>query len=144
MGALLAIALAAAIQGDPLDAGGAAAFYGSVDVQRYVSVVSRQDLDVSPRWRAEDDAPPLPPRAAIDAATEVMSPFSVNGVVWRVGRVTLQPVLASDRWIYVVEFARDPHADSSAGPTLFSGPASVMAVVVLMDGRAVVPTPIWQ
>jgi len=51
---------------------------------------------------------------------------------WRLASVKLQPILFPDAWIYVVEFAPPP-----ARPD--GGIYTTMTVVVLMNGRAIVP-----
>jgi len=78
------------------------------------------------------DNPPLSPRAAIQSAHILLSQLMKDADKWRLASVKLQPILFPDAWIYVVEFAPPP-----ARPD--GGIYTTMTVVVLMNGRAIVP-----
>src|SRR5437773_303461 len=90
---------------DPVDAGAAGAFYSSVGVWHWTFVVSRKDIEDSPRWVNTDDYPPLPPGAAVRAARRLLPELlpDANMEQWHVRSVALQQILFPDAWIYVVE-----------------------------------------
>ena len=103
-----------------------------VDGQRWEYVVTRQDTESSPRWREVDVSPPLPPRVAIQSARFLLWQLIKDARTWRLASVKLQPIYRPGDWIYLVEFAPPP-------PRTHGGLINTMTVVVLMNGRAIVP-----
>jgi hypothetical protein len=120
------LVLAVAIQSAP------ATFSSYTEGTRWDFVVSRDDIERSPRWADSDDSPPLAPRPAMRSARLMLAGLVPNADQWRTGSVNLQQVLFADTWIYIVEF-RQP-SKSPAG-----GVVTPMRVVVLMNGRAIIP-----
>ena len=103
-----------------------------VDGKRWDFIVSRQDIENSPRWREVDVSPPLPPRVAIQSARFLLWQLIKDARTWRLASVKLQPIYRPGDWIYLVEFAPPP-------PRTHGGLINTMTVVVLMNGRAIVP-----
>ena len=133
----------------PQDPVGPGAFAGNfpsyVDGLRWDSVVGRQHLEASPRWREDEESPPLAPRAAVRAARATLQqihfPQSGSGT-WKVHRVTLTQLAVVDAWIYVVEFLPLPKPPPAGASGVIAGPVtSLVQIVVLMNGRAIVPVP---
>ena len=127
----LVLAVTFAMQ-NPVYAGAAATYSSYVNGQRWDFVVSHQDVENSPRWRDVDDTPPLSPRAAIRSARSLLSRLMKDGDQWSVGSVNLRPIDFPSSWIWVVDFQQP-------SPRPNGGLLTTMSVVVLMNGRAVVP-----
>ena len=115
---------------EPVYVGAAATYSSYVDGQRWDFVVSHEDIGSSPRWLDTDDSPPLSPRAVIRAARVLLSQLIKGGNQWRIESVTLRPINYPGSWIYVVSFQQ---------PRPGGGLLTTMNVVVLMNGRAIVP-----
>jgi hypothetical protein len=99
--------------------------------------VTEQQLTSSPPWLATADNPPLSARAAIQAARPVVLQLTPGDDRWRITEVNVRHV-HDQWWVYVVGFAPPP--PPIGGP--MNSAVSVydtLRVVVLMDGRAVVP-----
>lgn len=107
--------------------------------RRWQFGVGAADLDKGPRWRDTDEAPPLPPRAALRAARGFLGRMKCRQPeAWEVERVSLEPLRGEpDTWVYLVELAEPLRlpANSLVG----SVPRRVVRVLVLLDGT--VPTP---
>ena len=88
-------------------------------------VVNRSDLLSAPRWATADDAPPLAPRAAVRAALEllpkVLPAEDLNH--WSVRLITLQLLVQSDTWVYIVELERAHVCATGAVCSGMEGPA---------------------
>ena len=108
----------------------AAVFSSYVDGQQFDFAISHETLSSDPFWLDKNDAPPLPPRAAVRAATQLLPKLVKNADTWSLESVSLKPLL--NTWIYLVTF-RPP------APTGISEIIQ-MRMVVLMSGEAVVPT----
>jgi hypothetical protein len=108
-------------------------FSSYIDGKRWDFVVTHQDIENSPRWLDTDDNPPLSPRAAIRSARLLLSQLMKDGNQWRLDSVQLRPIDFPRSWIYVVDFQQPP-------PRPDGGISTKMSVVVLMNGRAIVPT----
>lgn len=128
-------------------------WYGSIDDVRYVSVVTRAAIKQSPRWHADADAPPLPPRAALRAATDALRVLTPDTSRWEARSIRLTQLLFPDAWVYIVDMERRPPLPPPAPPPAgLTGTAPVLAggvagsfmgapmqIVVLMNGEAVTP-----
>ena len=127
---------------DPMNAGRAGAFASYLDGQKLEFVVNRTDLLSAPRWATADDAPPLAPRAAVRAALEllpkVLPAEDLNH--WSVRLISLQSLVQSDTWVYIVELERAHVCAAGAVCSGMEGPATTLRMVVLMSGRAIAPT----
>ncbi|PYR98303.1 MAG: hypothetical protein DMG16_21210 [Acidobacteria bacterium] len=127
----IALTLTLAMQ-EQVDVGAAAAFSSYVAGQRWDFVVSHEDVGNSARWLDTDDSPPLSPRAAIRSARVLLSQLMKDADQWRLDSVSLRPIAFPEVWIYVVDFQPPP-------PSPLGGHVAKMSVVVLMNGRAIVP-----
>jgi hypothetical protein len=100
--------------------------------KKYEFHITDEDLQKTPAWPPSEDNPPLPPRRAIDIATQQIATLLPDGKDWRLFEVTLRPI--GDRWVYLVQFLEPLRGDGN-GQQLSSG----FLLVVLMNGEAVVP-----
>jgi hypothetical protein len=136
---LLAVMLILWLQAPP-DGGGV--FYSYVDGMRWAFAVCAVDVDRSPRWDDSEDAPPLPPRAAVRSARELLRKYVERADDWELAKVSVQPIAGrSDVWVYLVDFNKplpplpDHPGEGVAGSIL----RSAVSVVVMMDGTAITP-----
>src|SRR5258706_3061221 len=111
-----------------------------IEGQGWSYVVRERDLGKTPRWRQQDDVPPLAPRAAVRSARESLRRMTCKDVDrWEVRQVALQPIAsAADVWVYVIKFAEPLAMPTRA--VAGSGFPRVVDVVVLLDGTAVAPS----
>lgn len=114
-------------------------FYSYVNGEKWEFSVADTDLVNVPVWRVAEDAPPLPPRAAIRSAREMLQTLLADGSEWEFHRVALQLQrmrTGPDAWVYLVDFV-----SPFTPPSGFAGSISrsQVTLVVLMDGRAVAP-----
>jgi hypothetical protein len=111
-----------------------------VEGQGWNYVIRERDLGKTPRWGEPQDAPPLPPRAAIRSAREFLRRMTCQGVdQWEVHQVALQPIAGTlDVWVYLVKFV-EPSRVPKRGSAGSFFPRAV-DVVVLLDGTAVAPS----
>ena len=113
--------------------------YMHLNGECWVLRVTASDLATVPVWRESDDAPPLPPRAAIAASRVVLRELVKDGDEWELERISLRQIgLGSDVSIYEVKFLSPlpplpPNTVGSVG-------RSPLSLIVLMDGRAITPT----
>jgi hypothetical protein len=108
-----------------------AQFSSYVRGERWDFRVTQADLDRAPVWREIDSAPPLPPRDALAAARKRLSELVADSERWRRDEIVLKPLVGG--WVYVVNFF-PPQTDPLGGAT------QTIGLVVLLDGRAIVPT----
>lgn len=117
----------------------ATTFYSYLAGEKWEFRVARPDLAQAPAWRATDDAPPLPPRAAIRSARSMLQRLLASAPKWEVHRVSLQPMASvPDSWVYLVEFT-SPLLPPLAPGVVGSHIGSQVTLVVLMNGKAVAP-----
>ena len=121
---LLALALVLSLHSGML-------FSSSVAGERWNASVTRTAAEAAPRWREEDEHPPLSPRAAIRAGRRALGRVADDADKWTLHKVSLQPAWEFDMWVYVVEFDQ-PFPSGVAG----SRPLEPMRIPVLMDGTA--------
>lgn len=127
---LLLILLMGALQtGDQDYAGG---FSSYVRGERWDFNVTRAALAEAPSWLETEVAPPLPPRRAIQVATEQLQELLTDAERWRLSSVTLRPIGNDGNWLYVVAFAEPP-------PRPDGGIRSSLRLIVLMNGSTVTP-----
>ncbi len=106
-------------------------FSSSVAGERWDASVTRREAEAAPRWREEDDRPPLSPRAAIRAGRRVLRRVAEDADKWPIHKVSLQRAWELDMWVYVVEFDQ-PFPSGVAG----SRSLDPVRIPVLMDGTA--------
>lgn len=100
--------------------------------KRYTSVVLLKDLSTAPKWNSADDWPPLKPRVAADSAKNAVGKIAPH-IKWSVHEFSLVRVGEPGDWIYIVEL-------KTVSETITSdGFRDSFKVVVLLDGRAIVP-----
>ena len=125
----LAIVLGAALQA----ACSASTNLSYVRGERWTVNVSECDLKELPRWSEADEAPPLSPRKAIQAARTLLRTLVADADSWRLDAVRLKPL--GQEWIYVVEF----YEPSPVPARPIVGPVPPLNIVVLMNGVAPIP-----
>jgi hypothetical protein len=109
-----------------------AQFSSYIRGERWDFDVTRADIEGAPAWKDADSAPPLSPRNAIAGATKRLSGLVPDWTQWTLNRVALQ-TLGAGRWLYLVEYQPPP-------PTPMGGITASVSFVVLLDGRAIIPT----
>jgi hypothetical protein len=133
---LIAVLMALALQ-NPAEPN-RALFSSHVDGARWEFVVRDADLDACPVWQESADHPPLAPRAAARAAQALLRPLVEQADTWEQDEISLRPILGHPgAWVYLVRFLT-PLPPAKPG-TVGSSLRGQLSVVVLMDGRAVVP-----
>jgi hypothetical protein len=92
-----------------------------VEGQAWNYVIRARDLEQTPRWREPDDAPPLPPRAAVRSAREFLRRMRCQDVdQWEVHQVALKPIAGkTDVWVYLVKFVEALRVPKRMGPGSF-------------------------
>ena len=116
-----------------------AKFYSYVNGEKWEFIVADTDLVNVPVWAATDDAPPLPPRAAIRSAGEMLRKLLADGGEWEFESVTLRPQRTRkgpDTWLYLVTFLSPFQPRSGVAGSVIRSPVTLL---VLMNGRAVAP-----
>jgi hypothetical protein len=112
--------------------------------------VTRAEVEATPPWVPPAEHPPLSPRVAIQSARGMIRKLFRDGDEWRFNGIRLVPTVG-DHWIYFVGFGSPvpprpmpvmPSRPLKPGEIISvagSQPATLMDVIVLMDGRAVEP-----
>ena len=134
-----ALALSMALQISADDS--VATFTSYVGRERWDFVVRQLDLERAPKWSETDNTPPLNARAAILAGRLFLRQLLKDGDDWRFDAVVLKPVGPRDGsfWVYVIEFSPPLPKPSTVEPTAGSFISSPLAMVILMNGEAIVP-----
>jgi hypothetical protein len=104
----------------------------SFDGRNYDTVITKSNLEMAPRWSADQDNPPLSVRAAEKKARDCIKRVVPKSEQWVLRRISLEPV-GQDGWIYVVEFTAHQRGQT------FIGGVETFAVPVLMNGS--IPEP---
>ena len=113
-------------------------FTSYAEGERWDFAVRGRDVEKAPPWRDIDDAPPLPPRAAVRSARLMLSKLVKHGSSWELGKVSLQPIAgAAGVWVYLVEFTSPVQV--RAGAMVGSSLRQQLTVVVMMNGTAISP-----
>jgi hypothetical protein len=100
--------------------------------ERWDFRITRDALQNSPTWPAEEATPPLPEREAIAIASDQLRELFSDWRLWSLRMVSLRPIGSEARWIYVISFAEPP-------PTRVGGLHSTLELVVLMNGQTISP-----
>ncbi len=109
--------------------------YQYLDGKQYLSLVTRSALDRAPKWNPDEPFPPLPTRTAVSRAGEVLKKLDLDPQAWTMSDICLKPIGSRGEWIYLVTFD-----GPLPGRSNYGGMYPRFAIVVLMDGTAVVPT----
>lgn len=107
-------------------------FYNYIGKTRYSSVVTSADLDETPKWDESQAEPPLAPRQAVLAARQCLEKLKLPIQQWEVDLIALLPAGEDSYWLYDVTFSEFSGRGSAGKLQRFS-------IIVLMNGRAVVP-----
>ncbi|PXA04153.1 hypothetical protein DDZ13_08930 [Coraliomargarita sinensis] len=111
----------------------ASTFSSYVEDYRYDFSVIDEDLESAPSWRSNEAYPPLSPRKADSAARELLTRLVKEPERWKRINITLSQIKDEEKWVYVIHFI------GFHPPGVVDGPVPEMRVVVLMDGKPVVP-----
>jgi hypothetical protein len=109
-----------------------AEFFHYLPGERWVFTVTSEALDRTPSWLEDELSPPLPPRRAGHVAMQQLGTLVADAERWRLNTISLQPTGSPGKWVYIVKIEEPP-------PRSDGGVHGSMSLVVLMDGRAVVP-----
>jgi hypothetical protein len=113
--------------------------YGDYRGRRYFSIVRLSDLSATPLWFGDGDKPPVSAGEAVNHASKALVQLLGNVADWKPTNVSLFEWPASGHWIYKVQFDGPVYEVTNSTPNTQS--QSVMMILVLMDGHAVVPEP---
>jgi len=102
--------------------------------KEYEFTVTQEDLDKSPPWLEDQDAPALAPRAAVRIAKKYVSRSMPHAEEWLLSKVGLERVGGrGNQWIYIIDFVPyEPEKRYESALTLFRIP-------VLLNGITVEP-----
>ena len=99
----------------------------------YEFTITQEELDKSPPWLEDQDAPALAPRAAIRIAKKYVSRAMPHPEEWLVRKVELERVGGrGNQWIYVIDFV--PYE-----PKKYESALTVFRIPVLLNGITVEP-----
>jgi hypothetical protein len=98
--------------------------------KRFDFEVTGERVLKTPAWKADADAPPLPPRKADQLATAKFRQLIPDAKNWKRERIALEDAGDGLHWIYIVEFRQSG---------TFNGVPPFLKVIVLMDGTVVEP-----
>jgi hypothetical protein len=124
------------LQAAPPDDPAASHFYSYFAGERFHTAVTRADLDAAPKWTEGTEAPPLSPKAAVEAARARFATLVPDADKWSVESISLRPVGPRHDWLYVIQFDAPPPSD----PGIHSGGVPWFQVVVLFNGIAIEPS----
>jgi len=122
---------------EALRGGTSMGIFGSVEGHQYVTNLRDSDVAATPTWSANGERPPVSAGEAVKLARNALAKALGDISHWNPSGVTLEEWPSGGHWIYKVGFDGPTYRIPNA-PTKFG---SVMTIVVLMNGDALVPKP---